>query len=414
MSSVVLQVGQCGNQIGQEFWKQVDEHFRVEGFHEDYIHAHLNNGNKYYRSVNVDTEQKVIRKLTKESEGVGIFRKTNLITGRCGRGSNWALGYHGSKMTNQEDIFERTAEVMRKEVERCDSYNGTVLIHSISGGTGSGVGSRLTELLRDEYPEKFLLSCIVTPFFGGESPLQHYNSILTLSKLCEHSDCILAFDNDEILRRLQLNKVTAKNAVSLSLMNMYVASCISGVLLPMNSSTHKDFSTGQELIRLMCPSPSMKFACTDYTTRKKPSWDDAVQAIGRTLGSREVDMYQYATVATLAVVRGTTVQPFTRQSMISFEKKIRSLYCMNNQNKVDFWTANSNTSSQNDNSTSLTIATNSSIIVPYLEHNLQTAQKKYDCGAYLHWYTKYGAKEYDFEQAFDKIQTVIDSYNCTI
>lgn len=42
-------------------------------------------------------------------------------------------------------------ESLRKEVEKADFYLGSVLFHSLAGGTGSGFGSRLLEQYRDEY-----------------------------------------------------------------------------------------------------------------------------------------------------------------------------------------------------------------------------------------------------------------------
>ena len=47
----------------------------------------------------------------------------------------------------------------------------------------SGLGSRLCETMRDEYPMNHLMSCTVTPCATGESPLQNYNALLTLAYL---------------------------------------------------------------------------------------------------------------------------------------------------------------------------------------------------------------------------------------
>ena len=47
----------------------------------------------------------------------------------------------------------------------------------------SGFGSRLCEALRDEYPMNYLMSVTVAPCASGESPLQHYNSLLCLATL---------------------------------------------------------------------------------------------------------------------------------------------------------------------------------------------------------------------------------------
>lgn len=38
------------------------------------------------------------------------------------------------------------------QVERCDQFGGFLLLQSLAGGTGSGLGTYLTEQLREEYP----------------------------------------------------------------------------------------------------------------------------------------------------------------------------------------------------------------------------------------------------------------------
>ena len=60
---------------------------------------------------------------------------------------------------------------------------GTILIHSLTGGTGSGLGSRLLEEIRDAFPMAHVVSVAIAPHVSGDSPLQHYNSLLSLASL---------------------------------------------------------------------------------------------------------------------------------------------------------------------------------------------------------------------------------------
>lgn len=48
------------------------------------------------------------------------------------------LGYNGHWGEESDGLLQRTMEAVRKEVERIDYYGGVVLLHSLSGGTGSG------------------------------------------------------------------------------------------------------------------------------------------------------------------------------------------------------------------------------------------------------------------------------------
>jgi hypothetical protein len=50
------------------------------------------------------------------------------------------------------------------------------MIHSIAGGTGSGLGSKIMEKFKEEYGKAKLVNVVVWPHPKGETPLQNYNS----------------------------------------------------------------------------------------------------------------------------------------------------------------------------------------------------------------------------------------------
>ena len=57
------------------------------------------------------------------------------------------------------------------------------MIHSLIGGTGGGLGCRILESIKEEFPGIHITSVTTTPYVSGESPMQHYNSLLTLAWL---------------------------------------------------------------------------------------------------------------------------------------------------------------------------------------------------------------------------------------
>lgn len=57
---------------------------------------------------------------------------------------------------------------MRREVERCHRLSGLMAVMSVAGGTGSGVGTYLTQRLRDAYPTSFILNHLTWPYGSGE------------------------------------------------------------------------------------------------------------------------------------------------------------------------------------------------------------------------------------------------------
>lgn len=50
---------------------------------------------------------------------------------------------------------EQLSETIRQAAEQCDSLQSFLLLHSMGGGTGSGLGTYIVEMLKDEYPEVF-------------------------------------------------------------------------------------------------------------------------------------------------------------------------------------------------------------------------------------------------------------------
>jgi len=48
---------------------------------------------------------------------------------------------------------ESIGEAIRRAAEMCDSLQSFFLLHSLGGGTGSGLGSYIMTLLHDDYPE---------------------------------------------------------------------------------------------------------------------------------------------------------------------------------------------------------------------------------------------------------------------
>lgn len=69
-------------------------------------------------------------------------------------------------------LYEHVMEMLRSKAESADYYRGTVLFHSLAGGTGSGLGSRLIESYRDYFGSStHLMTVSIWPSMAGETPL---------------------------------------------------------------------------------------------------------------------------------------------------------------------------------------------------------------------------------------------------
>jgi tubulin gamma len=69
-----------------------------------------------------------------------------------------------------------------------------MLLHSIAGGTGSGLGSFLLERLNDRFPKKIIQTYSVFPDTQsvGDVVVQPYNSILAMRRLTENADSVVS------------------------------------------------------------------------------------------------------------------------------------------------------------------------------------------------------------------------------
>lgn len=88
---------------------------------------------------------------------------------------------------------------LRRESEEADSLQCFMLFHSIGGGTGSGLGTYILELLAEEFPEVYWFSGSVFPSSDDDVIVSPYNALLATNKLIEFADCVFPIDNDSLL-----------------------------------------------------------------------------------------------------------------------------------------------------------------------------------------------------------------------
>ena len=92
-----------------------------------------------------------------------------------------------------EYLWETSIEAIRREAEKADFFMGSIIFHSLAGGTGSGLGSRIIEEYRNYFGKSYLGTVSVWPSQNGDTPLQHYNSCFSLASIQEHADFSLNF-----------------------------------------------------------------------------------------------------------------------------------------------------------------------------------------------------------------------------
>jgi len=76
------------------------------------------------------------------------------------------------------------------------------MLHSIAGGTGSGLGSFLLERLNDRFPKKIIQTYSVFPDTtnSGDVVVHPYNSLLSMRRLTQNADSVVVLDNGALSR----------------------------------------------------------------------------------------------------------------------------------------------------------------------------------------------------------------------
>ncbi|KAI9334930.1 Tubulin/FtsZ family, GTPase domain-containing protein [Obelidium mucronatum] len=358
--------------------------------------------------------------MAKHSRRCRLFtvKETNRNAGSTGRGNNWAHGYSDDFGT------ESTLEVIRQTIEKqSSSYSqGTILFQSIAGGTGSGLGSRLTEDIRDEFPKRFLWNCAIAPFASGETALQHYNSLLSLAKLQQNSDLISVFSNDVVMNVLTKqhalyrgNKTDPK--ISLSELNNQIASSMAGVLLPTSPVTRTDTGdlnhlpmrgfNGWDLITQVAPMPSCKLVSISTSTNAlevdkrmgllkglipASSWEDVTSDLFRNLPPIPLNMKK-SHISSWLYARNAVGPEFWDRQADKMQSKVKQKLGPSivppPAQALELVASSSYAMNIKSTARSLTLVSNNSDAISNLSHLLQRSHAMYESGAYLHWYDRH-------------------------
>ncbi|KAJ9598586.1 hypothetical protein L9F63_010715 [Diploptera punctata] len=226
---LTVQVGQCGNQIGSDFWPLVLQEHGVriqkdyskspnthksiqsqdkllEAFHSFFWNPHgswENNLNTFAdleklkikaRAVCIDMEDSVVARF-RTGQLRNLFDNKCLLTNYPGSGNNWAEGFY----THGNEYRERITNILRQSVEKCDQLHGFLCMFSLGGGTGSGLGSATLNILEDNFPHIERFVTCVYPAGNEDVITAPYNVVLATRELTEHASCVFPVDNKALL-----------------------------------------------------------------------------------------------------------------------------------------------------------------------------------------------------------------------
>ena len=87
------------------------------------------------------------------------------------------------------------------------------MCHSLGGGTGSGMGTLLISKIREEYPDRMMLTFSVVPSPKvSDTVVEPYNATLSVHQLVENADeCVVRTDSSQ--QHIQRSRINLRSLV---------------------------------------------------------------------------------------------------------------------------------------------------------------------------------------------------------
>lgn len=332
-------------------------------------------------------------------------------------------------LSETDSLLDETIERIRREIECCDVVQSIFVFHSMGGGTGSGFGSRVVEEIRNKYPTYYIFTVSIAPFQHGETPLQHYNCLLTLNHIHEHADGVFLFVNDDILRSITKN-VKRNNAghstlldvsYSVSDINKYISSCLCGMLLPIytkETKSHTPFDAFS-LVNQVVPLKDTNFvelhtsALITHNAAQFTSWQYIAEDLTKHVPIYDIGHSNIRTIHSKTFIRGG-LQTSHDLSIIKsvLQKQAFSPVDWMYGRKEEFYNVVSSEEALKSYKIpySLTVCANRTSFMELFNRVLTKSYTMLQSGAYINWYERHGLERSDFDNAICNLQSVVDHY----
>jgi len=416
-----IQIGQCGNQIGNSFWQTVLAEHSLDGsgyytgenaaMDLDKLSVYMRSAGERYvpRACLIDLEPGTID-LIKASPVGTLFKPENFVFGASGACNIWAKGHY----TEGAELIEETLDVIRKEVENCDCPQGFQICHSLGGGTGSGMGTLVLSKLRDAYPDRIRATFSVYPSPKvSDTVVEPYNTVLSAHQLLENSDETFIIDN-EALYNIAHNvlKMDAPNYANLN----YLISC---VMAGVTASLRFPGKLNEDIRKLgvnLVPFPRLHFfliaqaplESQDNQAHQKVNVQELTnQCISPRNFFSDVkpDDGKYMTAS--LIFRG---EMSTKEVDENIEKRQSA-----NSNDFVEWTPNNIKTSvvkvpTKDATMSCTFVANTTALKGIFQRLSTQFGSMYKRKAFLHWYKGEGMCEMEFQEADTNVRDLITEY----
>jgi tubulin beta len=289
------------------------------------------------------------------------------------------------------------------------------MVHSIGGGSGSGMGSLLLQKLKEEYQDRIIntYTVIPSPKVSG-TVVEPYNAVLSINEMIANSDESICIDNEALydICRNTLRLCNPKIGDLNHLISMTMAGVTTCFRYPGQLNTDL-----RKLMTNMCPYPRLHFFIPGFaplTSRSSEPYRKTTTAelVSQIFDSRnqmaafDPQDGRYLTCA--AIFRGLVSSKDIDQQLMMIQEK--------NADMFSNWVPNNIKTAICDIpprglQLSATFISNTTAIQFLFKRLMTQYQTMFQKRAFIHWYTGEGMDELEFLAAEEGVQSLIDEYN---
>ncbi len=420
---ICIQVGQCGNQIGANFWqaiaeeqgldtsgkfvrtnKTVDARRRAKA---EVFFRQVGADRFVPRAVLVDLEPGTLDVIKASPMGT-MFKPDNFVFGNSGAGNNWAKGHY----TEGAELIDQVLDAVRREVDSCRSLQGFMLFHSLGGGTGSGLGTLILRKLKDLYPKQLCVTFSVAPSAKvSDVAVEPYNAVLSLHQLIENSDLTFLVDNEGLLNiaRNTLKQKTPKYPD----LNWVLSHAVTGATASLRFAS-RALGDLRSLVMNLAPYPRLHFVTLAHAPMYAAGSQPRVK-----LSASQVTAEVWKPRSWLASFRADAkiVAAALTYRGNPTARELDQVATDNLANPSRFVEAFTNGAVVSAPSTpkppvkiTATIAANTTGVTGMLQRINSEFANLYKRKAFLHWYKGEGMDEQEFQEAHRNVRDLISAY----
>ena len=429
---VHVQVGQCGNQIGNAFWDMMGAEHRLDPSGQ--FKGKPEEGDNQERLDKIDVYYQEARRLLisdahrfvpraclidlepgttdaiKASPMGSLFKPDNMCFGASGVGNNWAKGHY----SEGAELIDDVVDIIRRETECCDCPQGFQLTHSLGGGTGSGLGTLLLRKLRDNYRDR-----IAATFSVYHSPkvsdvvLEPYNTTLSIHHLLEYSHETFVIDN-EALFSISHNVLKQENPKYADL-NWLISLTMSGITASLRFSVKLNGDLRRMGVNLV-PFPRLHFFLLAQAPlfapgqghKERPTVQELTDQVWHWEGSlSKVCTLDGKYLTVCQTYRGNVATPEVDDEASKLHAKLQDDFVSWIPNNIK--TSIISVAPEGTRMSETLIANTTAIKGVFQRISAQFA-KLYKRKQFLHWYEAEGMDEMQFQEADRNVRDLITEF----